>query len=43
MIVVLWHGEIAGPDNLGDAGPTPWQDMIADVNPLSGESLGVAA
>jgi alpha-beta hydrolase superfamily lysophospholipase len=29
------HGETAGPDNLGQAGPTAWEDMTADIKQLS--------
>ena len=29
------HGETAGPDNLGQAGPTAWQNMTADIKQLS--------
>jgi len=29
------HGETAGPDNLGQAGPSAWQDMTADIKQLS--------
>jgi len=29
------HGKTAGPDNLGHAGMTAWQDMTADIRQLS--------
>lgn len=29
------HGETAGPAGLGQAGPTAWEDMIADIKHLS--------
>lgn len=29
------HGETAGPDNLGQAGPDAWQHMTADIKQLS--------
>ncbi|MDT7760744.1 MAG: hypothetical protein QOC63_164 [Mycobacterium sp.] len=29
------HGETAGPDNLGQGGPTAWEDMTADIKQLA--------
>ena len=29
------HGETAGPDNLGQGGPTAWEDMAADIKQLA--------
>jgi alpha-beta hydrolase superfamily lysophospholipase len=29
------HGETAGPTKLGQAGPTAWEDMTADIKQLS--------
>jgi len=29
------HGHTVGPDNLGQAGPTAWDDMTADIKQLA--------